>query len=164
MNQFYDRAPVDNVAALGLPYPEETVVTHGSALVAWGIREANIDGDIDAVTNLENSHYLENELGFRVIRMVVGVGNDGKERTIVSRRDEADQFDFHRWDFSMHQYNRTGKGRIYLPELGSMSVQDSKTGIWVARPELVRLTMLESGRDKDAAVLPLIDDYIEPLA
>lgn len=158
--QFYNRAPIDEVAALGMPYPEEIVINHGAALVIHGVREENEAGDIDSATSLENNLYLENQLGFRAVQMVVGITRDGKERTVVSRRDEHDLFDFHRWDFSMYRYNQTGKGRMYLPELGSMSVQDSETGIWVAAPALVRLTMLESGRKKDERVIPLIDEYL----
>ncbi|MGB3945727.1 MAG: hypothetical protein WBK76_02705 [Candidatus Saccharimonadales bacterium] len=158
--KFHDRGPIDEVAALGLPYPEEVVINHGSALVIWGIRSENAGGDIDAATNLENNLYLEQTLGFTALRMVVGVSQDGKERAVLSRRDSQMRFDMHRWDFSIHRWNRTGKGRIYLPELGSRSIQDEHTGIWVATPELVRETKLETGRTKDADDVQLIDNYL----
>ena len=159
-----NRGPIDEVAALGMPYPEEVVINHGAALVIWGIRDERPTGDIDAATNLENNLYLEERLGFVALQMVVGTSSDGKERTVVSRRDEAGRFDIHRWDFSMYRWNREKRGRIYLPELGSRSMQDPATGIWVAHPELVRETMLETGRPQDEAVVPLIDDYLEELS
>lgn len=143
-----------------MPHPEETVINHGAALVIRGIRPENEDGDIDMATNLENNLFLEEELGFRAVRMVVGVSSEGKERTIMARRDDKNRFDVHRWDFSMYRYNRKGKGRIYLPELGSMSDQDPVTGIWIARPELVVLTKLETGRKKDERDLRRINQYL----
>ena len=155
-----NRGPIDEVAALGMPYPEEVVINHGAALVIWGIRDERPTGDIDAATNLENNLYLEERLGFVALQMVVGTSRDGKERTVVSRRDEAGRFDIHRWDFSMYRYNRTGKGRIYLPELGANSAQDSQTGIWVAKPQFVRETMLETGRPQDEAMIPVIDAFL----
>jgi hypothetical protein len=157
--EFVNRVPIDEVAALGMPYPEEIVINHGAALVAWGVRGENPNGDIDMATNLENNLYLERKLGFKAIQMVVGVSKQGKERTVVSRRDSDERFDCHRWDFSMYRYNRTGKGRIYLPELGVLSVQDEQTGLWVATPSLVRLTKLETGREKDEQDIALIDSF-----
>lgn len=160
MTEFTNRALIDEVAALGMPFPEEVIINHGSAMVVCGIRPENSNGDIDMATNLENNLYLERELGFRAMQMVVGISSDGKERTVVSRRDVNDRFDVHRWDFSIHRFNQTGQGRLYLPELRSMSVQDDKTGIWVATPELVRLTKLDSGHDKDAHDISRIDEYL----
>ncbi len=158
--EFVNRGPIDEMAALGVPLPEEVIINHGAALVIWGIRGERPNGDIDAATNLENNLYLEEQLGFRALQMVVGISADGKERTVVSRRDDKNRFDIHRWDFSMYRYNRHGRGRMYLPELGSMSVQDTETGIWVAKPELVRLTKLETGRPQDETDIVLIDDYL----
>lgn len=158
--EFINRGPIDEVAALGMPFPEEVVINHGAALVIWGVRSERPDGDIDAATSLENNLFLEQKLGFIALQMLVGISGDGKERTVVSRRDPAQRFDIHRWDFSMHRYNREGKGRIYLPELGANSVQDAKTGIWVARPHLVRETMLETGRPQDEAMIPVIDEFL----
>lgn len=159
-DQFYNRAPIDEVAALGMPFPQEIIINHGAALAIFGIREEHENGDIDAATNLENNQYLENVLGFTALQMVVGVSKDGKERTVVSRRDPANRFDIHRWDFSMYRYNRTDRGRMYLPELGSRSIQDAKTGIWIAKPELVRETKLETGRPQDEEDVELIDEYL----
>lgn len=161
MTAFHHRAIIDEVAALGMPYPEEIVINHGAALVVRGIRPENEGGDIDAATNLENNQYLEDELGFRAVRLTVGVSADGIERTIISRRDSEGRFDIHRWDFSMQRYNQTGKGRIYLPELGAMSDQDDETGIWVARPELVLLTKQQTGREKDIQDIGRILQYLE---
>lgn len=158
--EFVNRGPIDEMAALGMPIPEEVIINHGVALVIWGIRDERPNGDIDAATNLENNQYLEEQLGFRAVRMVVGISADGKERTVISRRDENNRFDIHRWDFSMYRYNRKGRGRMYLPELGSMSVQDSETGIWIAKPELVRLTKLETGRPQDESDIVLIDEHL----
>jgi len=159
--KFANRQPIDEVAALGMPYPEEIVINHGAALVIHGIRPEHEDGDIDMATNLENNQYLEHELGFRAVRMLVGISRDGQERTVISRRDDKNRFDVHRWDFSMYRYNRTGKGRIYLPELGAMSDQDPDTGVWVAKPELVALTKRETGRKKDEEDLRRIEQYLE---
>ena len=158
--EFVNRGPIDEMAALKLPFPEEVIINHGASLVIWGIREEREDGDIDVATNLENNLYLENKLGFAALQMTVGFSKDGKERTVVSRRDSTHRFDIHRWDFSMYRYNRKGRGRIYLPELGANSVQDSKTGIWVAKPHLVRETMLETGRPQDEEMIPVIDEYL----
>ena len=160
MNEFRNRSIIDEVSGLGMPHPEEIVINHGAALVIRGIRPEHKDGDIDMATSLENNLYLEQKLGFQAVRMVVGTTEDGQERTVISRRDEALRFDVHRWDFSMHRYNRKGKGRIYLPELGSMSDQDEETGIWVARPELVMLTKLETGREKDTRDVRRIEQYL----
>ena len=110
--EFINRGPIDEVAALGMPFPEEVVINHGAALVIWGVRSERPDGDIDAATSLENNLFLEQKLGFIALQMLVGISGDGKERTVVSRRDPAQRFDIHRWDFSMHRYNREGKGRI----------------------------------------------------
>jgi hypothetical protein len=159
MPEFYNRSLIDEVAALEMPIPEEIVINHGAALVIRGIRPEHENGDIDMATNLENNQFLEHELGFRAVRMVVGISSAGKERTITARRDVDDRFDVHRWDFSMFRYNRTGKGRLYLPELGSMSDQDPETGIWVARPELVLLTKLETGRPQDEDDIRRIGQY-----
>jgi hypothetical protein len=158
--EFVNRGPIDEMAALGMPIAEEVVINHGAALVIWGLRDERPNGDIDAATNLENNLYLEEQLGFTALQMLVGVSADGKERTVISRRDAKNRFDIHRWDFSMYRYNRKGRGRMYLPELGSMSVQDNETGIWVAKPELVRLTKLETGRPQDETDIVLIDEYL----
>ncbi|MBC7512575.1 hypothetical protein H7142_02880 [Candidatus Saccharibacteria bacterium] len=158
--EFVNREPIDELAALGMPIPEEIVINHGAALVIWGIRNERLNGDIDAATSLENNLYLEESLGFTALQMAVGISQEGKERTVVSRRDGNERFDIHRWDFSMYRYNRTKKGRMYLPELGTMSVQDPKTGIWVLKPAGVRLTMLETGRPQDEEMIPVIDDYL----
>lgn len=161
MIRFHHRELIDEVAGLGMPHPEEIVINHGAALVIRGIRPEREDGDIDMATSLENNLFLEEQLGFRAVRMTVGVSRDGKERSVISRRDDKNRFDVHRWDFSMSRYNRTGKGRIYLPELGSMSEQDPRTGIWVARPGLVALTKRETGRKKDEQDLLRIDQYLQ---
>lgn len=161
MTDLHHRELIDEVAALGMPFPEEVVINHGAALVVRGIRPEHEGGDIDMAASLENNLYIEEELGFRATRMLVGIASDGKERTVISRRDKDNRFDVHRWDFSMYRYNRTGKGRIYLPELGSMSDQDPETGIWVARPKLVALTKYESGREKDEEDIRRIEQFLE---
>lgn len=157
---FPDRTPLDEIAALHLPYPQEVIINHGAALVARGIRLEHENGDIDVVTNLENNLYLESELGFRAVQMVVGTDSLGNDKTIISLRDDDNRFDVQRWDFSIHRHNHTGKGRIYLTELAAMSDQDPETGIWVAKPELVLLTKLDTGRPKDQIDVELIRRHL----
>ncbi len=165
MKKFSNRELIDETAealfAHGLPVPEEFVLTRGASTVSHGIREAHPAGDIDAVMCLENHQFVERELGFRAVPMVVGTTSDGKERTVTARRDAADRFDLHRWEFSMYLYNRLGRGRVYLPELGAMSDVDPETGIRVARPELVLLTNLESGEIRHDEDNQLIIEYLE---
>ncbi|HRJ06690.1 MAG TPA: hypothetical protein PK096_01980 [Candidatus Saccharibacteria bacterium] len=157
----FDHPIVAEVVALNLPVQEETIITDGAAMVLNGIREEHEDGDIDIITCLENIQYLRNELGWRAVRMLVGYSSTGERREIISTRDVAERFDVHRWHFSMQRYNATnGKGRIYLPELGRMSVQDTKTGISVATPELIRLTKAGSDKPKDIEAIALIDQYL----
>ncbi len=152
---------IQEVAALKIPQPEEVVITHGSALVVRGIRPEQPGGDIDIVTSLENNLFLEKELGFLATRLTVGINQAGRPVEVITRRDTLKRFDSHRWDFSMQRYNQCGKGRMYLPELGKLSEQDDETGIWVATPELVRLTKLQTGRQKDADDVALIDSYLK---
>ena len=133
---------IGEVVALNLPVQEEVIITDGAARVLNGMREEHEDGDIDLVTCLENVQYLRKELGWRAVRMLVGYSKDGEPREIVATRDAKERFDVHRWHFSMKRFNENGgkNGRIYLPELGKLSVQDTETGIWVATPELLELT------------------------
>lgn len=159
--RFPNRLIIDEVAALGMPSPEESVITHGGALVVWGIRPEHEDGDIDIATSLENNQFVERELGFRAMRMIVGIQADGSEQTVIARRDLKGRFDMHRWDFSPKRYQQTGKGRLYLPELYLRSIQDEHTGIWVALPELVRETKQGSGRAKDRLDIELVDTFLD---
>lgn len=158
--KFENRNLIDEVAALGMPDPEGIVINHGAALVIRGIRPEHADGDIDMIASYENIQYLEQELGFRAVKMVVGISRRNQERTVMARRDPKNRFDVHRWDFSMYRYNRTGEGRLYLPESIEMSDQDEKTRIRVAQPKLVKLTKLETGRPKDVEDVELIDRHL----
>ena len=157
----FEHPIIDEVAKLNLPYPEEVVINHGAALVIRGLRPEHIDGDIDFSTNFENIRYLREELGWLALPMNVGLKPDGKMKTITATRDSENRFDGHRWDFSMSRYRRTGKGRIYLPEQGARSEQDDRTGIWVAKLELVHETKLETGRPQDEEDVELIDEYLQ---
>jgi hypothetical protein len=161
--EFLNRKLIDEIAALGMPYPEEVIINHGAALVIRGVRQERPGGDVDAATSLENCLYLQEELGFRAVQMMVGISANGKPRSIVSRRDPKGRFDIHRWDFSVEDYNRTGKGRIYLPELGANSDQDPATGIWVARPDFVARTMRDTGRPQDKEASRQIAEYYAQL-
>jgi hypothetical protein len=144
--KFANRDPFDEVAALGMPFPEDVILTDGITEVIWGMREENPEGDIDWATVLENNLYLEEEKGFRTERMEVGISKDGIKRTIVARRDENNRYDSHRWHFSMTRWNRTSKGRLYIAELGAMSVADPKTNIRVLLPQYIPLIKLDTAR------------------
>ena len=147
--KFKERSILHEVEALGVPRPDNAVINHGSALAVRGIRPEHAGGDIDMGMDMENIQYLERTLGFVATRQIVGVGKDGTRRTITIRHDADRRFDVHRWDFSLYLYNQTGHGRLALDCLKEFSDQDEETGIWVARPELVLLTKLETGRHKD---------------
>jgi len=157
----FDHLIIDEVAALKLPRPEEIVINHGGALVVRGLRLEHIWGDIDFATSLENIQYLREELGWRATAQVVGIKPDGTERTITATHDSRRRFDAHRWTFSVPRYQRSGKGRIYLPEQIERSDQDDVTGICVASLELVRETKLETGRSKDEEDVALIEAHLE---
>lgn len=159
--QFKERSILDEVAALDFPRPDNVVINHGAALVTREIRPEHEDGDIDMATDLENIHYLEKMLGFVATRQTVGMSKDGTKRTIMVRHDAERRFDVHRWDFSLFLYNQTGKGRLGLDRLTEYSDQDDETGIWVARPELVLLTKLETGRPKDEEDIGIIRSHLE---
>lgn len=158
--EFANRTPIDEVAALRMPFPDEVMLNHGIAEVIWGIRKEHDDGDIDAATCLENNLYLESEHGFTAKQREVGKGKDKNPITIVSRHDEHDRFDFHRWDFSVHRWNRTERGRIYISQLGAMSVQDPVTRIHVLLPEYLPLEKLETGRPKDEEAVERVRAFL----
>lgn len=153
---------VAEVAALGLPDTEQTVITHGSALVVRGIREPHEDGDIDLVTSSGNSTYLREVLGWKKIRRTTGYTDDGLPKTITQTISPDGRFDVYLWDFIPKQYQETGKGRVYLDELiTNHSERDDHTGIWVAKPEFVLRTKQDTGREKDLLDIRLIDEHMK---
>jgi hypothetical protein len=156
----FDHPILKEVAALGMPRPNEVVINHGAALVARGVRAEHEIGDIDFSTSLENIIFLREELGWRAVSMVVGRKGDGTDMTMTATRDSRDRFDAHRWDFSPPRYRRTGKGRIYLPEQLERAEQDEDTGIYVATLEYVRETKQGTDRAKDREDIELIDAYL----
>lgn len=144
--EFANREPFDEVKALGMPFPEEVILTDGISEVIWGLRDEREDGDIDWGTTLENNLYLQEKKKFRAEQVFVGVSKDGIRRTIIARRDAQNRYDSHRWHFSTHRYNREGMGRIYVAELGAMSVADPVTKIRVLLPQHLPLIKLETER------------------
>lgn len=144
---FYHREHLEIVNDLGIPGVK--VLPYGSAMVTWGMRPMDTAGDIDIVATKSGNIYLEQKLGFRAVRQVVGLDSEGNEKSIIARQDDNRLFDVHRWAFSMARFKVTGKGRMHIPELLAMSVQDDETGIYVANKEALLLMKADTGREKD---------------
>lgn len=136
----FDHPIVAEVASLDLPYPEQVVINHGSALVVRGLRDEHQDGDIDMLTSQRNIDYLVGELGWRAYEQ--------NDRTAY--RDSAGRFDVHLWD-------GTSGRRLLVADEIVRSDQDEATSIWIASLELVRETKLDTGRPQDIADIALID-------
>lgn len=139
----FDHQILHEVAALQLPFPEQVVINHGSALVVRGLRAEHEHGDIDILTSEQNLQYLRETLGWREY--------DNAGKTAV--QDDARRFDVHLWD------EAAGK-RLTLEQEIIRSEQDESTGIWVASLELVRETKLSTGRPQDEADIELIDNFL----
>lgn len=148
------RRLLDEVAKLGLPNPGEVVLTYGTAMVTRGLRDEDTDTDIDIVTSLRNRQFLLRERGFHAVTVPVNTGDSPVIRDVYGR------YDVWPWAFSHELDTRKGNGRIQLPELYTLSDQDHETGIWVASLELIRLTKLQTGRQKDIDDVALIDTYL----
>lgn len=152
---------IDRVAALELPCKEDVIITHGSALVIHGVRPAHHGGDIDLTTTRENIRYMRQVLGWEALRRTTGYDDGGLPKTVTYTMSPDGEFDVYEQDFIPRRYFATGKGRVYPEELKAHSEQDDKTGLWVARPEFVRLTKELSRREKDAEDIRLIDRYLQ---
>ena len=112
------------VEALGLPEPKRNAVTHGLALAAYGLRD--VYADIDMTTCVENIQHLRRELGFEVVRNVVGKQANGSDKEVLSTRGALTvdgvsyAFDVWQWDFSRQEYRDTRYGRIKLEAIPTM--------------------------------------------
>ena len=161
MRQF-DHPILDEVAALDFPKPHEVTITHGSALVIYGVREAHADGDIDIVATPENIDYaLERLVGWKAIAGATSYYDDRLPTTLMRIVSSDGRYDMYGHDFVPKWFHKTGRGRLYPGDLTAFSEQDEKTGIWVATPRLVRLTKEGSTRQNDIDDIRLIDTYLE---
>lgn len=159
MRQF-DHPYLQRVLELGAPNPQDIIITHGSALVVYGVRPENPGGDIDLVTTPENIAYFRRILGWGVLRRSTGYDEAGLPKTVTRTLSPDGEFDTYSHDYIAKWFRETGRGRIYPPELKDFSEQDEATGLWVAKPGLVRLTKEESKRPKDIEDTRLIDEYL----
>jgi len=161
--RLFEHPILQRVVELGAPHPEDIVITHGSALVIYGIREKNPRGDIDIVTTKQNITYLQEILGWKEVPRTIGYDKAGVPKT-VSRTVSLDgEFDVYLHDFVAAWAKEQGQGRVQLSRLKEFSEQDRATGIWVAMPQFVRLTKEKSPRQKDIDDIVLIDTYLERL-
>ena len=160
--QLQNRNIITEVARLNMPHPEDIVIGHGAALVIRGLRAEHTSGDIDIITCQENIDYLQQSLGFSRVSRQVSVGGGDATRTVISHHDQAERFDVHSWDFSLHRYNLTGSGDIHLAEAKTISDQDKETGIWVAKEAYLLLTKQGTGRPQDEADVLLIKRQPRP--
>ncbi|MDB5177731.1 MAG: hypothetical protein JWO61_114 [Candidatus Saccharibacteria bacterium] len=156
-----DHPILDQVAALDFPKPSEVTITHGSALVIYGVREAHIDGDIDIVTTPENIAYaLERLVGWKAIAGATSYYDDRLPTTLTRIVSPDGMYDMYGHDFVPKWYQKTGRGRVYPGDLLAFSEQDKQTGIRVATPRFVRLTKEGSMRQNDIDDIHLIDEYL----
>ena len=145
---FHHREGLETTATLGIP--DVAVVVSGEAMVAHGLRPANPDGDFDIVTTLPGNLYLEEQLGFRAVRQVIGFDKAGNQRTITARvGGPGGKVESHRWAFSAARYEITGKGRMYIDELLELSDRDDETGLYVLNKAGLLLQKTNTGRSKD---------------
>jgi hypothetical protein len=125
------------IQALELPEPDRAILTHGAALAVYGLRGEYEYTDIDLTASLENIQYLRRILGFTAVDNVVGKLKSGRDKVITSTtgrlRPDGPAYDVWRWDFSRAAYSQTGRGRIMLDEVPTVTHPD--TGIRVARLE-----------------------------
>lgn len=156
MTKSFDGRLLAEIAALGLPHPEDFVLNSSGALAERGVIPMQEVGDIDGSTTPENHRYLRTVLGWNAVRAEVGVGKDGVPISVEITQDDAKRFDIHFWDFSMYNYQQTGNGRISLEEQKAQSEQDPTTGIWVASLAYIENVKRETGRLKDKQRLEAI--------
>ena len=144
----FNHQALADVEALGLPQPDRFVINHSAALDIFGVLDRRYS-DIDAAASLANIRFLREHHAFSIERREVGSNKDGEPITILVSKDKDEKFDVHRWDFSVDLYNKTGIGRVALNSVISYSVQDPRTGIWVARPDYVLATKVGTNREND---------------
>ncbi len=161
----FEHPYLSKVAALRLPEPERAMITHGSALVVRGVREPNEGGDIDLVVSQPNIEHMRRNLGWAATRQLKYYAEDEPLRIRYTRSPDG-EFDAFAHDFIPEEYLKTGRGRVYLPELLERHDyrfdQDAFTGIWVASLDHVAATKRGTGRPKDEADLRRIDEYRRP--
>lgn len=155
---------IKRVAELELPEQDKAMITHGSALVVRNVRPARKEGDIDLVVSQINALYLAQELGWEAGEQQKYYEEDLPVKIRFVRSPDG-EFDAFTHDYSPERYRVTKRGRMYTPELFASHNptldQDHETGIWVASVLHVATTMRFSGRPKDEAMLPRIDQYLE---
>lgn len=147
------------IAALNLPRPEDFVLNSSGALAERGVIPMEEVGDIDGSTTRANHTYLRTVLGWNVVHKEVGVSSDGSPISVEITQDNAKRFDIHFWDFSVYDYNQTGRGRISLEEQKACSEQDPATGIWVASLDYIERVKRDTGRPKDEQRLQAIRQF-----
>ena len=157
MIEVFNGTLLRKINELQLPDPEGVVLNSSGALAEWGVIPMESVGDIDATISNENIEALRERVGWILGKKVVGESrHTGQPIEIDVIYDENRYFDFHRYNFSFFDYHRIGKGRHTLQMQIEHSTQDPGTGIFVATPEYVVRTKLETGRVKDADRIELV--------
>ena len=157
MSESFDGRLLSKINKLQLPDPEGVVLNSSGALAEWGVIPMDSVGDIDATISEENILALRERVGWYLGRKVVGESrHTGRPIKIDVIYDEEHEFDFHRHNFSFFDYHRIGQGRHSLQMQIEHSTQDLRTGIFVATPEYVVRTKLETGRAKDTERIELV--------
>ncbi len=159
MSEQFDGRFLAEIAALELPHPEDFILNSSASLAERGIIDPETVGDIDGTTSLANLEYLRAQPGWHVVPKTVGTDDKNVSIIVDVTHDKNRRFDLHEWDFSVEDYQRTGKGRIQLDEQRLWSDQDPVTGIYVARPEYSLRTKRGTGRDKDALRVQAIEEW-----
>lgn len=159
MRQF-DHPILNQVAALQFPEPNKVFITHGSALVVYGVRDSHDSGDIDLITSGENMLHLQQNLGWKIEEKSISDNASHSSKTVKRLLSPDGLFDVYEHDFVAKWFKEKGRGRVYLDQLKTFCEQDSSTGLWVATPEFVRLTKEGSTRPKDIEDIQLIDEYL----
>lgn len=160
VNHHFDHPILEEISQLAMPDHDNIVVNHSAALAIWGVAIGREPNDIDLASSLQNIRHLRQKFGWEVIRHVAGYSQDGTPIEVLVTHDKNNRFDVHRWDFSRERYNKTGRGRIYLPEQKEQSYRDVATGIYVATPEYVLMTKRDTGRQKDEQDVERIEQYL----
>ena len=159
----WDHQAFDEVMELGLDEAQPIVLNHSVALDIVGLLNRPYN-DIDGATTLRNIRLLRKK-GFSIERRIAGYSLDGTPREILVTQDEHKHFDFHRWDFSIDLYRKTGMGRIVLRTLMEHSLSHPRfKNIHLAKPELVLATKVDTGRENDAIDLDYAQSHgVQPM-